>query len=51
MNTKKCHSCGAENLLRAKKCYNCGKDITTIGLIKWVIMCAIGIFIYFLLTK
>lgn len=28
MQTKKCHKCGVENLLKADKCFNCGAKLS-----------------------
>ena len=28
MDTKTCHKCGAENLLKQKNCYNCGEKLS-----------------------
>ncbi|WP_319760578.1 hypothetical protein [Maridesulfovibrio sp.] len=27
-DTKTCHKCGAENLLKQKNCYNCGEKLS-----------------------
>ncbi|WP_156900619.1 zinc-ribbon domain-containing protein [Maridesulfovibrio bastinii] len=26
--SKRCHKCGTENLLKAKRCYNCGSKLS-----------------------
>jgi len=51
MRTKKCHHCGAENLLKAKTCGNCGKNIGLGAQLKTIVLSIGGVILFIFLVK
>lgn len=51
MQTKKCHKCGVENLLRADKCFNCGAKLSAKAGILYLFKIALVIGVAFVIGQ
>lgn len=51
METKTCHKCGYENLLRARTCFNCGERLTAGANILYLAKMAAILGVFYLIAK
>ncbi|WP_156900660.1 zinc-ribbon domain-containing protein [Maridesulfovibrio bastinii] len=51
MQTKKCHKCGEENLLKSQTCFNCGAKLTAGAAIMNLIKIGGVILLFWLIGK